>query len=475
MKQSIVFRADGSSKMGLGHLFRSAALAKIIRNDFSTVFIIRTAEETLLKNISLSVDKVISLAPDISIDDELATITSELTDQDIVVLDGYHFTGSYQQKLRGRTKASIVCIDDIHQGKYVSDAVINHIGGISINDYQSDISTAFFLGIDYSIVNRVFLEKKTNWDKKNNLLICLGGADPNNDTQKIIAQTPFSRFDLTTVIVGGGYLHNESLKKFTRDKNVSIRQNLQPAEVAQIMSECKYAILSPSTVCYEYMHIGGIVYLYQIADNQKKVKDFFIKNELAFDFSEINEKGKQENVVLEKQRVFFDKRSHERLLKLFTGLSFIKQCKIRRAESIDKIVVFEWANDSLTRSMSFSNEAISYESHLTWYDKKINDPQVDYYIFEKENEPVAQIRFDIKDREAFLSYLIRSDDRGKSLGVWILAQGINQLIQERPGLHMVTGFVKRSNIASCKSFEKLRFKKEDTVVYPDSYKYTIEV
>ncbi len=422
-----------------------------------------------------SVHSVVALNHDISIEAEMTVLASHSSEKDIIVLDGYHFNGPYQQALKAKTKAAIVCIDDIHKGYYHADAVINHIGGITIDDYESVATTVFFLGIAYALVNKVFIETRPQWKDERNLLICLGGSDPGNNTMKLLEALPERRFDSITVIVGNGYQYKSQLEKYIAGKNIRLYQHLKPEEVAKVMAGCRYAILSPSTVSYEYLHIGGIAYLYQIADNQQRVKDFFLTHKLALDFEQINDTGVSEDEFLENQQRFFDRRSHDRLFRLFDGLSLMKQAMVRSVTNEDIDIVFKWVNDPLTRAMSYSDQPIEYANHVKWFGNRINDASNPYFIFEKDGKAIAQIRFDVKEEIAVLSYLIGEEQRGKSLGTWILAEGIRQLKQKVSTVKTVVGYVKETNIASCKSFEKLRFHKEKAGQYPASFKYSMEI
>jgi UDP-2,4-diacetamido-2,4,6-trideoxy-beta-L-altropyranose hydrolase len=474
MPAEIIFRADGSTNIGLGHIYRSCALAQILNKSFATTFVTRNPSVDLKNIILSSVNNVVTIEENKNIDDEIEILGKIAGKKDIVVLDGYSFTGDYQEKLKQITNAAIVCIDDIHTGFYHADALINHIGAISIDDYASRATTAFFLGTDYALVNPVFLEMTVRNHKNKQLLVCLGGADPLNHTLEVIKSIPVDRFDHTTVIIGEGYKHARELKEYCTGKKITIKQSLTPAEVAFVMSQCYYAILSPSTVSYEYLQAGGILYLYQIADNQQRVKDFYIENGIALDFQDFAKSNINEDAMLVSQRKFFDRKSHDRLFRIFEGLSFIKSTVLRKAIASDVDTVYEWANEKLARTMSYNNDPIPYNDHVNWFGSKINNPSSPYYIFEMDGKQVAQIRFDIKEEKALLSYSIGNEFRGKSLGVWILAEGIKKLIYEYKVVRSVSGFVKQENIASCRSFEKLRFNKEIAKEYPSSFKYTME-
>jgi len=61
--------------------------------------------------------------------------------------------------------------------------------------------------------------------------------------------------------------------------------------------------------------------------------------------------------------------------------------------------------------------------------------------------------------------------RSPGLGTIILSKGIEAFVNDYKKTVTITGFVEESNIASQKSFEKLKFKKEGASEYPASYKY----
>jgi predicted DNA-binding protein YlxM (UPF0122 family) len=98
--------------------------------------------------------------------------------------------------------------------------------------------------------------------------------------------------------------------------DIHILKNLSAKEMADIMSVCRYAICPPSTVSYEYLSKrGGELYLNVIADNQKNLYDFYIKNHIAFDISELFIKDVQRiEHSLMKQKQYFDRKQSERII-----------------------------------------------------------------------------------------------------------------------------------------------------------------
>ena len=120
---------------------------------------------------------------------EAAKISALVGADDIIVLDGYDFNESYQDALISSSKASLVCIDDIHSYPFRADVIINSSGGITPLEYTSHPDTLFYLGPQYTLLRKPFLEmaeKRRKRLKNQDVFICLGGADPGNQTLEVV-------------------------------------------------------------------------------------------------------------------------------------------------------------------------------------------------------------------------------------------------------------------------------------------------
>ena len=57
---------------------------------------------------------------------------------------------------------------------------------------------------------------------------------------------------------------------------------------------------------------------------------------------------------------------------------------IRKLEKKDSIDIFEWRNDSLSRSMFVSTEPIAKEEHNEWFNNSLKNPLVTIYLLLKK-------------------------------------------------------------------------------------------
>lgn len=479
MKTRVVFRADGDSQMGLGHVVRSTAIAENIGDGFECILYTRSRVETVLAEAAKVFERVYLLDNHKALLTEAKELLEKVTAEDIVVLDGYHFTELYQQGFHEK-KIPLVCIDDIYRNFFYADVVINSAAGITTDQYKALPGVQFYLGPAYTMLRKTFLNKAVGRDSRttnNNVFVCLGGADPENKTLQVVKfLAGINRFDEMRIVTGGGYQHWESLQQYIQQAQVPIKHKsaLKGEEMASEMAECSYAVCSPSTVCFEYMTIGGVLYLEQIADNQTDMLNSLTKEGFAFPLEKVGKPDlKAEQESLEKQAVLFDGKAGERLWKIFDRVDLAKRISVRKAQVTDLMLCYNWANDPATRQQSFSSNSILLTEHKNWFESKLLDPLSFYYILEYNSTPVAQIRFQVKDNESVLSYLVDSTNRNTGLGTIVLSKGIAAFINDIDKPVAISGFVKETNIASQKSFERLQFKKEMAAEYPGSFKYTI--
>lgn len=323
----ILFRADGNAHIGLGHIHRCLALAEILRGAFECAFAIRSPLPGICKLLASYKFTLIELPPDDNMEMEALTLAS--SDFDFIVLDGYAFNTVYQQHIVNVGK-KLICLDDNQLYHFVAHAVINPAGNILPEMYSAENYTRLFLGADYCIVKKVFremaLQRTDALRREDAVFVCIGGADTaRNDTLGILkacetmGQSKWHYY----VVLGEAFPFTRSIKDFAAhsELDITLMSALLPEQVAHYMSKCKAAICPPSGLAYEYMHVGGILYLFQVADNQSNTMLDLVNRKLAFSFAEfpVNE-SESINKVLDNQRKYFDGYSDKRILKIFSEL-----------------------------------------------------------------------------------------------------------------------------------------------------------
>ena len=213
--QKIVFRADGNSEIGMGHITRSLALAEMLKDHFDCYFATRYISESVRKDI-LSICKELIELPK---DHHESYFLDLLKGEETVVLDNYFFKKKFRQKIQANG-CKIVCIDDLGGDFTYCDLIINHSPIAKKNDYIVDSQTQLLLGLDYVLLRSPFLnmaKQPVSFDsrKYSKIFICFGGSDYLNLTKKIIENiNNIKKFEQINVVVGNEYAHFDHLKTY---------------------------------------------------------------------------------------------------------------------------------------------------------------------------------------------------------------------------------------------------------------------
>lgn len=88
----------------------------------------------------------------------------------------------------------------------------------------------------------------------------------------------------------------------------------------------------------------------------------------------------------------------------------------------DTDLIYEWANDPLTRAQSFTSKAIAYDDHVIWFDKKLSSSEDFFFIFYDDSSPIGSLRLDKAENDTFIiSYQVAPNKRGNGYGKAIIS------------------------------------------------------
>lgn len=286
-KRRVVFRADGNAQIGLGHVVRSLALADVLREHFDTAFAIQTPTPAVGDMILEVCRRILPLPATSKLAEDADAFCGQLQPGDIVVLDGYHFDEAYQRACRDEGHRILVCIDDMHDRYMYADAVINHGGGIAASEYEAEAYTQFFLGPEYALLRKPFLvvpPATRALANPNDYFVCMGGADPHNLSQKMLAglaRVPDVR--QVTVVTGSANPFRPKLEASLPQLPfpAQVLHNLDAKAMCQVMESCGTAIVPASSVAMEACAVGMRLFVGHFVPNQVRFADFLDTRGLA--------------------------------------------------------------------------------------------------------------------------------------------------------------------------------------------------
>lgn len=332
-KPKVIFRADGGSEIGLGHITRSLALADMLKKDFRTIFLTSAPSPEIQSKIKDICEDIIILPETKNLNEEANYLAAEFIERgDIVVLDGYNFTTEYQKIIKLK-QTRVVCIDDIHAYHFIADIVINHSPGTEKERYSAESYTKFLLGADYALLRKPFIdaaEAGCKNKKGNTVFISFGGFDKFNITEKVI-EICLQVENLNELHVVVGLSHADIImRKFNNIDKVKIHANLTAQQMCDLMCRCTLAICPASTVVMEaaatglkiisgfyvsnqespYQNLARLKYVYPLGDfNMIKTNDL------------VNALNHVNDLNLAKPDKLIDGKQPERFQKVFKELS----------------------------------------------------------------------------------------------------------------------------------------------------------
>ena len=302
----IVFRADGNSTVGTGHVMRCLSIADTFKSHgHECVFI--TAEDEFKATIALHGHKSIVLHSDFremgSELDKIVPVISELQPAAMFV-DSYYVTAPYLeslqkllQKVAGRTAslpgkcAGLIYIDDVMAFPYPCDVLINYniYGPDQLQGYnrmyeqtkkaQGDegrtgifvSEPVYLLGTAYAPLRAEFQKLPARLVRKEatDILISTGGADFEHMATALIKETQkLQESHLRFHFVVGAMNKDRDEIRALADEYGCIVMHENVRDMCRLMQGCDAAISAAGSTLYELCATQTPAITYILADNQ---------------------------------------------------------------------------------------------------------------------------------------------------------------------------------------------------------------
>jgi UDP-2,4-diacetamido-2,4,6-trideoxy-beta-L-altropyranose hydrolase len=477
----LYIRADADSKMGTGHIMRCIALAQIWQDQGGEVtFISRCDSDPLKQRISdecFSLIPICCIYPDPSdLKNTLSILKTGITGQNKwIVLDGYHFTPDYQKAIRDAGIHLLVIDDMNHLQFYHADILLNQNIHASELKYNCDEDTTLLLGTSYVLLRREFLKyrgfKREIPDRAKNILVTLGGADADNVTLKVIeALKLLNDLDITVrIIIGPANSHQETLRKSIVSANFKAELLINPPDMSELMAWADMAVSAGGSTCWELAFMGVPSIVLVLAENQAAVAEYLMNKKAVLNLGIFAECSKEHISDACKTLIgssIARTSLSQQSITLINGLGpnhVIKSINnsnnitLREVTDLDRVLIWQWANDEETRKASYSYAYIAWDEHIRWFDSVKRQKNHRFYIANTgSKKPIGQIRFALDGKDAIVSFSVAPESRRKGYGKEILFKAVKKIFHET-NIEQVSAYVKSDNKASLKVFQKAGF------------------
>lgn len=487
----LVLRADADSRIGAGHVMRGLALAQEWqRQGGEVVFVGNIEGEALLQRLESEGFQICRLFTGHPDSQELTSFLPWLNERrhqaGWVVLDGYHFEPAYHRAIRGTGWPLLIIDDYAHLPVYYADVMVNPNAYGSAISYPVEDQTLLLLGARFALLRKEFRSLLANHNDGGRerycspcrrILVTMGGADPDNVTEKVIgALQRMSRSDLEIkIVVGPLNPYLKALDEQLRCSGFDAEILSSVTDMSSLMRWADLAISAAGSTCWELAAFGVPMAVLVLADNQERVAATLVDHGVAVNLGwhyawqvdlaskillDLLDSRQKRQEMGEKGEKLIDGLGCERLTQAMRGYHF----SLRAATEEDCEIVFQWANDPLSRAVSFSRESITWQEHRRWFSARVADPDHIFYIaITPGGLAMAQARFSImENREAVISVSLASAFRGVGLGSRLIRLACEQASVERP-IRKIRALVKQGNAASFRAFTQAGFRQCGTV------------
>lgn len=272
----VIVRLDAGGKFGLGHLSRCISLI----NEFkcsTNVFIIKTDNQQLVEDyINNNLNKAFKLKIiDLSISqrEEIEVISSQYTNNTLLIVDHYSAIEEYQKELYER-KITWLQLDSHAKINFYANWVMHGSPGATNEMYEplrKNSKTKFLLGPKYCIIKEQLLSKQEERRQRLQLkkvVICFGGGDDKGATLACLSNLDFKLFQKVEFTVAMSQFNPDYSKIFKLYELGYIRI-ISPNDLLKVMIAADLALITPGMISYESTFLGLPMLLVTIADNQE--------------------------------------------------------------------------------------------------------------------------------------------------------------------------------------------------------------
>ena len=271
-RKQILFVVAGYPEIGMGHVYRSLALAQEFNNH--EVQFLCTKESFLAqKHISENLYRTYLQRETESLQEAVLKLSPDLVINDILDTSQNYIVALKEIGVR------VVNFEDEGDGAKFADIVINAL-------YEEPKLSNMLVGYKYFEMREEFFTapKYCFNENINKVLITFGGADCNNLTLRVLKQIlPIAEKERFSVdlITGPGYIPQNELKRFLLTINISLQERINwvsngTKKISEYMAQADFAITSAGRTVYELslLRIPSII----IAANERELRHTFGKH-----------------------------------------------------------------------------------------------------------------------------------------------------------------------------------------------------
>ena len=203
---------------------------------------------------------------------------------DLLVIDHYGIGRKWHKQLHPYA-GKILIIDDLADRNVDCDYLLDQTYGREKEDYTSLVPEhcQFFLGSKNALLRPEFarlrsraIEKRKHNRHINDILVSMGGMDPDNITGRVLSALESVSWDISpkiNVVLGGEAPNFTSVTEQVNNSSLLVNVLTNVENMADLMLEADLAVGAGGTTSWERCCLGLPSLVIVLAKNQKKISD----------------------------------------------------------------------------------------------------------------------------------------------------------------------------------------------------------
>lgn len=462
MKVSIV--TEGFQNTGYGHITRCMSLQQAFesKNIFPTLHI--NGDENARTFLTTKNSKIINWL------NSPTLLVAEIKNSDVIIIDSYLAGKDFYENFSKHGRISLF-IDDTLRLDYPPAIVLNGTINAETFSYHKKGGTDYLLGSKFIPLRKEFwsVPSRKHNQTLNSVLITFGGQDNKNLTPATLRALAEALPGLKkNVVVGSGFNNKSEIEK-SADVNTKLHFSPDASGMRELMLSNDLTISAAGQTLYELAVTGSPTIAVATADNQRNnilewkkkgfILDSIFSNDVNFLRKIIEQVELLKSISLRKKFSSMGKEnvdgqgSHRVVQFIIEKFCNSNSFYLRKAAESDSQKVFELSNDPTVREQSINKKTINWDEHRSWFVKKIKEEDYIFLLaFDKKDNFIGQVRFQIAGNSATVSISVQKDFRGKGLSKKILREACLKIFSEKNCIQQIIAFILPNNEVSVKAF-----------------------
>lgn len=465
----VLLRCDSTKLQGLGHVIRTMALAEAALAAGHTVEFSGEVESPVGRAL---IEKLCSATYPLPAGPEGVAGLARKVRADVVHIDTYEDQGDLVGELR-TAGVLLSSMEDGRFGRRPADLVIDPSPGAELQYRPGDGSCRLFRGAHAIPIRRSIRSlrglgaERGKPTPSKDVMIVMGGTDARDMTSRCVELWAQTKTPSRCFVVDPGDRDGFSVDLANGQFLEVVRPSL---EVPHRFPTMDLVISGAGTTIWELATLGVPMALVQLVKNQAENYAFATGNRMALGLGDAStgELDTLETVsrlrnILEDDLLRQQLGEQAQSIVDGTGADQIVRCwermiserpgiAVRPAEIDDAPQLFDWRNEPSVREVSREKEELSWDAHVAWVARAVQNPDVCLLIIECDGIAAGTVRFHVLEGVDWeVSITVGPAMRGRGKASEMLSAAERYFLAGHPGAVLHASMLK-SNVPSYKLF-----------------------